>query len=319
VRYDKVVTVIVASVWALEFFMFAIFTFFSQKHKIIPHGLHEVEVVCYFLFLPAICSLSYFFNCVDAASKGMNIVTDQELKNKITPLIEKSGISGEVIVAKFDSEIKNAFAISSPVPWINKSLIAFSSSLLEVISEDELLAIASHEIGHIVHGDSRGKAFIMSFHNMINCYPRLAANVAKESMKPVIVFVSIIFLIMLPVLALSPSYENIKGLLSGFKPILILLLTGSFFILLSYMITFLLSAQYHKYSRMREYEADAFGARLSSPSSLILALKKISQGDLSITSLFDTHPPLEKRIEKLNNVQLICDQEENPKNKKCSA
>ncbi|WP_407533301.1 zinc metalloprotease HtpX [Acinetobacter baumannii] len=180
----------------------------------------------------------------------------------------------------------NAFA-SGATP--NSSIIAFSTGLLERMDIAEIEAVTAHEIGHIISNDMRGMALLSGL------------------------ITSFILLITLPLqgLRLLNFFSNststvVEVLLWGLKA------------LLSIIMTFFGSLIVKKYSRQREYKADAIAALLVGKKSMVLALTKLTQETQTIpieqrgfnsfkisnnsnwAEIFSTHPSLEKRIQALD-------------------
>ena len=65
-------------------------------------------------------------------------------------------------VGIYPSKDVNAFATGASK---NNSLIAFSSGLLETLSEDEIAAVAAHEMTHITQGDMVSMTLVMGLVN----------------------------------------------------------------------------------------------------------------------------------------------------------
>ena len=67
-------------------------------------------------------------------------------------------------VTIYESPDMNAFATGC---GRNKSLVAFSSALLDKMESDEIAAVAAHEIAHIANGDMLSMTIMQSAINMI--------------------------------------------------------------------------------------------------------------------------------------------------------
>ncbi|MEM1573793.1 MAG: zinc metalloprotease HtpX [Candidatus Methanomethylicaceae archaeon] len=186
-------------------------------------------------------------------------------------------------VAIINSRIPNAFATGRNP---KNSVVAVTKGLLEILNEDELEGVISHELSHIKNRDVLIQSIVATIAGAIS-YLALIGRY------------SIFF---------SDSRNRNTGILA-----FLLSLLAPFAALLIQMAI----------SRSREYEADKSGAMISKkPLSLASALEKIERfvksgamlninpstsplwivnpfrGD-SLLELFSTHPPTWKRIERL--------------------
>lgn len=186
-----------------------------------------------------------------------------------------------------DSDELNAFAAG----WRpNNSIVGVTRGLLNTLDRSELQAVIAHEVGHIVHGDSRLTMYIGILANVILLFTNIFARFSIY----------------------SRSNSNSKA--NAAKMILLLLN------LILPLITQLL---YLFLSRTREYMADAASVKFTGDNqAMINALNKISRGanysnrdevesvgesyrkaayifNKSSSSLFSTHPSVEDRIKAL--------------------
>ena len=178
----------------------------------------------------------------------------------------------------------NAFATGrSP----KKAHIAVTSGILEVLDDDELKAVLAHEISHVKNYDIRLMMIVFA------CVTSL--NLILDFMLRSFIF----------------GDERNSG---GFMT----------YILLSFLTPIIGMMVQAAVSRQREFAADASGAEITHrPQDLASALRKISSNGSSLkkqssatahlffanplkgskfAKLFSTHPPMEKRIEALNNL-----------------
>ncbi|MGC8691934.1 MAG: M48 family metallopeptidase [Thermoplasmata archaeon] len=228
-----------------------------------------------------------------------------ELQNRVDELIRKAGIKKPKFFI-YDSPELNAFTYSS----VFGPRIVITSGLLEAyntgkISEDEFSAIIGHEMGHIKHRDSLRGGIAMSWVAIINGFGTY------------LVFLGFMFL----------GIGTIETFFSRDEEnSLITILIGIVSIVLGFVMKILaklisLIALHH--SRIMEYQADAFGAYLTSNIYMADALKKLEDYNNSLATknlgyspypegwqvppvkqtwidrIFSTHPPTEKRIERL--------------------
>lgn len=197
-------------------------------------------------------------------------------------------------VALADTDLPNAFATGRDP---DHAVVAVTTGLLRRLDESELEAVLAHELSHVAHRD----VMVMTIASFLGITAGLLTRFALYS-----------------------------GMFGGFggrrrsndqgPPVILVVLLVS---VLVYAVSFLLT---RALSRYRELSADRAAAVLTGrPSTLAAALVKIS-GELSriptrdlrsaeplnafffapalapgfsISSLFSTHPPLERRLEQL--------------------
>ncbi|WP_027252483.1 protease HtpX [Photobacterium halotolerans] len=209
--------------------------------------------------------------------------TEHWLMETVARQAKQSGI-GMPTVAVYDSPDINAFATGAKR---DDSLVAVSTGLLHNMTRDEAEAVLAHEVSHIANGDMVTMTLLQG---VVNTF---------------VIFVSRI--IAGAVSGVSNNSEEGEG--------------GSFvtyFIvstIMELLFGFLASIITMWYSRHREFKADAGSAHLVGKEKMIAALErlKVSQeshlegsmmafginGKKTLSELFMTHPPLEKRIDAL--------------------
>ncbi len=194
-------------------------------------------------------------------------------------------------VGIFPAPESNAFATG----WNrNSALVAVSEGLLQRFHKDEIRAVLAHEIGHVANGDMVTLALIQG---VVNTFVMFFARVIGHTVDRVV-------------------FKTERGHSFGF-----------------YIVTFvaemvlavLASIIVMKFSRFREYRADAAGAKLAGNQAMIGALQRLKaeseariQSSLpdsmyafgisagfkqNMAALFSSHPPLDDRIRALQNNQ----------------
>ena len=234
----------------------------------------------------------YFSDKITLLATGAKIVDETEmpeLHRIVENLAKKAGIP-KPKVAIVDTPVPNAFATGrSP----SASTVAVTTGLLRTLNKEELEAVLGHELSHIAHRD----VAVITFASFIST---LAWFVMRWAM--------------------------FMGFFGGDRDRddlapLALFAISSLIWLISFMLVMALS-------RYREYAADMGSALLTrKPENLISALLKISRNmdyvpseekkkveglnaffiipaisGETIMSLFSTHPPVEKRISKLEEI-----------------
>ncbi len=193
----------------------------------------------------------------------------------------------------YQSADNNAFATGASK---NKSLIAFSSGIMQNLDEDELAAVAGHEMTHVTEGDMVTTTLLMGTLNTF-----------------VMFFAHIVAAIISGALRGKDSDNRSRGSLAYGSSYLITMVLQNVLMIFANVV---LAA----YSRHREFAADAGAADLTSPGHMITALEKISGGhvrekkedayaiakiyNLNAATLFATHPPIKKRIDALRKMMV---------------
>jgi heat shock protein HtpX len=190
-------------------------------------------------------------------------------------------------VGIYNSSEPNAFATG---PSQKRSLIAVSSGLLQRMSSKELEGVLSHEIAHIQNGDMVTMALIQG---VVNAFVMFLARV--------LAFV------------LSSQGKNREKSSSGSYYLFVILFEVVFMVLGSLVVAW--------FSRYREFRADLGGSHIAGKQKMISALEalqrmqsiqdpraaKPSFDSMKISSakkqgwtrFFASHPPLEMRIQRL--------------------
>ncbi len=157
--------------------------------------------------------------------------------------------------------------------------VVLFDTLIEKLSEDEVMAVLAHELGHASHKD-----------------------VQKMFLRQIVFFG--LFMTVLGIVLGSESLPlafGLSGVHFGFSLIL--------FSVFVQPLSFLLSIPINALSRKAEYAADAFSAEYIDRSHMVSALKILSQENFSNLTphpvyvlMHYTHPPVSVRLEAINKL-----------------
>ena len=101
-----------------------------------------------------------------ARAKGIDVLGPEDpLTQRVYALCDRLGMSARPWVAVMDP--CNAYAIGSRA---DKALVVIGRPLLDHMTQDEVDAVISHELGHIANNDMRRMAFCRSFQNALTWY-----------------------------------------------------------------------------------------------------------------------------------------------------
>lgn len=183
----------------------------------------------------------------------------------------------------YNSADANAFATGASA---NAALVAFSSGLVDRLSEDELAAVAGHELTHITNGDMVTMTLLMG---VVNTFVMFFARILSFAID-------------------NALRDNRGGGLGYFGYMMVVTVLQNVLMLLAYI-------PISAFSRWREYRADAGAAKLAGAGAMIDALKQIAVSyapekrsdsyalakinNKRRVSLFATHPSIEDRIARL--------------------
>ena len=205
--------------------------------------------------------LFYTFTSIEASS----------LRDKIEALCSKQGVKFDGIFSfNMSKESKKANAAFTGIGKAKRILLA--DTLLQSFTEDEIVSVFAHELGHYKHRHVLKGMLLGAVHlfamlfisSKLFSWLLLQAGFTQETFVPA-----------LPLLALSLSAI---GLLSS--PI------------------------FHAVSRNHERQADAFAAQISNdPHTFIAALSRLADMNLAdraphplVEFFFHSHPSIQKRI-----------------------
>lgn len=197
-------------------------------------------------------------------------------------------------------KVPNAFAYSSPIMG---SYVAVTDGMLAIADGDELEAVIGHELGHHKHRDN-------SLMLVMGVLPSIVYFLGR----------------MLMYSGLSTRYytdgDRDRGRSDGF----LLAVAGMALIAISVLVQLGVLAL----SRLREFYADAHGAKVTSPRSMARALEALdlyyqrnrygravvggskmkmlfiyafADPFISLEELLSTHPPIQKRLEFLSMLE----------------
>lgn len=210
------------------------------------------------------------------------------LTNKIQQFAQQGGFKTPELGVYESAEI-NAFATG---PTKNRSLVAFSSGLLNAMDKDEIEGVLAHEMAHIKNGDMVTMTLVQG---VINTFVIFASRVAAYAAMQ----------------AMGRDNEAIGG-------IVYFVVSMAFQVLFGILASLVVNA----FSRWREFGADYGGAQFAGKAKMIAGLqflqKNHGQVDPSNPSLatmkindkgsfaewWSTHPALDKRIEALQKAPI---------------
>ena len=216
----------------------------------------------------------------------------QWLVNVVRRCCEKSNLPIPEI-AVYESTEVNAFATGSSK---KNALVAFSVGLLETMTQDETEGVVAHEIAHIANGDMVTMALIQG---VVNTF--------------------VIFLSRIAALIVSNFLQGNRGNRGGFSYFSYFIISMIFQVLFGFLANIIVM----RFSRQREYRADATSALLVGKHKMIAGLEKLKQVHTKVdkkapelqtmkisntasnlSTLLSTHPPLQERINRLILLQI---------------
>jgi heat shock protein HtpX len=205
-------------------------------------------------------------------------------------LARQAGLTTMPEVGIYRSPELNAFATG---PTRNNSLVAVSSGLLTNLNRDEIEAVLGHEVSHVANGDMVTMTLVQG---VVNSFAMFLSRIIAYG------------------ISVAMSRDNDRNEISYFTYSALTFVCDILFTLLG---SILVAA----YSRWREYRADHGGARLAGREKMIAALRRLQLGSgleddrapalaaFKISrhpawlEIFSTHPPIEKRIARLQEMQ----------------
>ncbi|PSV13493.1 protease HtpX [Photobacterium leiognathi] len=216
--------------------------------------------------------------------------TEHWLMETVSRQAKQAGI-GMPTVAIYDSPDINAFATGAKR---DDSLVAVSTGLLHSMTRDEAEAVLAHEVSHVANGDMVTMTLMQG---VVNTF---------------VIFVS--RLVAGAISGVNNSDEEGEG--GGSYMTYFIVST-----IMEILFGFLASILTMWYSRHREFYADAGSAKLVGREKMIAALERLKvshepqlegsmmafgiNGKKSLSELFMTHPPLEKRIDALRQGEYL--------------
>ncbi len=223
-------------------------------------------------------------------AQEVNAQTAPPLYNMMQTLSERAGLPMPRVYV-IPEQQPNAFATGRNP---QNAAVAFTEGILRNLSREELMGVAAHELAHIKNRDILISTITATLAGAIS----MIANIAQWSM----IFGG----------GSQNDEESGPGILGSLLMIIVAPIAA---MLIQFAV-----------SRSREYLADETGARIvGKPLYLASALRKLHRGVESIPShatpatahmfivnplrgggmmsLFSTHPPMEKRIERLESLE----------------
>lgn len=212
--------------------------------------------------------------------------TEHWLLQTVHSQAERAGLLMPTVAIYHSADV-NAFATGATK---KNSLVAVSTGLLNAMTRDEAEAVLAHEVSHIKSGDMVTMTLLQGVLNT---------------------FVIFISRMLAKVVATDRDGNTSQGIYFMISMVLELV-----FGVLASMIAMW-------FSRYREFKADAGSAELVGKHKMIAALQRLKtlhepqemEGQLAafaingkrggLASLFLSHPPLEKRIEALRNLDSL--------------
>lgn len=207
----------------------------------------------------------------------------QQLKLIVAAQAGRAGVAPPVLMV-YDTREKNAFAVGR---GRHHAMLVVSQGLLDSLTLDELSAVIGHEMTHIRNGDVLIRSLMQGVVNVVVYFPARLLGAGLDRV-------------------FFPDYP--QGPINKTISVLLQLTVGG---LASLLVMW--------FSRQREFQADAGGAKLAGHAEMMAALRALQAGEsrepvshpfavLGLNSRylgsgvgrwFTSHPSLSERIEAL--------------------
>ena len=298
----KTILIIIGFVFFLSLIGYFLGMYFDYRYGMGAAYSVTLMVIALVIALCASFGSYYFSDRIVLSMTGARPVSredDPRLYYMVEGLSIAAGLPVPVIYIINDQGM-NAFATGRNP---KKGVIVFTRGLLETLNDEELKGVISHELAHIKNYDILLGTIIVVLVGIVS----IIANIMTR-----LLFFG------------GRGRRSTKGSGGGIIMIVVLVI-GVLFIIVSPVVAMVIRMAI---SRNREYLADSTGALISRyPPGLASALKKISshsevktassatahlfisnplgkKSRVMFKNLFNTHPPVKERIERLNEMSL---------------
>ena len=298
----KTILIIIGFVFFLSLIGYFVGMYFDYRYGMGVSYSVALMVIALIIALFASFGSYYFSDKIVLSMTGARPVSredDPRLYYMVEGLSIAAGLPMPSIYTIYDQGM-NAFATGRNP---KKGVIVFTKGLLENLNDEELKGVISHELAHIKNYDILLGTIIVVLVGIVS----IIANIMTR-----VLFFG------------GRGRRSTKGSGGGIITIVILVV-GIVFIILSPIVAMLIRMAI---SRNREYLADSTGSLISRyPPGLASALKKIDghsevrsassatahlfisnplgeKSRVMFKNLFNTHPPIKERIERLNEMSL---------------
>lgn len=298
----KTILIIIGFVFFLSLIGYFVGMYFDYRYGMGTAYSVALMVIALIIALFASFGSYYFSDRIVLSMTGARPVSredDPRLYYMVEGLSIAAGLPMPAIYIIYDQGM-NAFATGRNP---KKGVIVFTRGLLESLNDEELKGVISHELAHIKNYDILLGTIIVVLVGMVS----IIANIMTR-----LLFFG------------GRGRRSTKGSGGGIIMIVVLVI-GVLFIIVSPVVAMIIRMAI---SRNREYLADSTGALISRyPPGLASALRKISSNSevktassatahlfisnplgeksrVMFKSLFNSHPPVKERIERLNEMSL---------------
>ncbi len=269
--------------------------FFNVQPYISAYGLNHKSLLI-FCFVWGMVGSTISLLLSRKMAKWMlrvQLVSNQDqLYQTVARLSKVAGLPATPQVGIFHSKSPNAFATG---PTKRRSLVAVSDALLDKMPPDQVEAVIAHELAHIKNGDMVTMTLLQG---VVNAFVMFFARIAAFALNS----------------ALSRGNSRRSNNFGWTYYLTVMFFEVLFMALGSLIIC--------GYSRFREYRADAGGAQFAGKGKMIAALQNLERMHIEekeqklaafmiaspkkhslLRRLYSTHPPLEKRIARLQELR----------------
>ena len=253
---------------------------------------NSITILIIFAIVATVYALIQYFLADKLALMGTGARQIEKVENpRLYRIVEKLAEDAKLPMPKvyvIEDPAPNAFATGRDP---QHSCVAATTGLLEIMDDKELRAVMGHEMSHVKNYDIRVNLIVFGLAAMIGLISDIGLRMLfwsdrdEEDNSPIGVLFALFTIILAPIVATMIRLSV---------------------------------------SRQREYLADASSATMTSTDDMINALRKLDahhrpmrqqniaaegmfiDGPLKksvISKLFATHPPLEARIERLENAK----------------
>lgn len=213
---------------------------------------------------------------------------EMEIYQMVERISKSAGLTKMPEVGIYEAPDVNAFATG---PSKRNSMVAVSTGLLRTMNKAEVEGVIGHEIAHIANGDMVTMTLVQGVVNsFVIFFSRIIARVAAANV--------------------DEKYAYMVQFGVSIVLDIVFSILGS--IVVAY------------FSRLREFRADQGGAMFAGREKMIAGLRrlqsvydrmepdngsmatlKISSKPAGVMALFSTHPPLEQRIQRLQEMTIV--------------